>query len=181
MRQVWLGLLLVACSGSSDNDVEGSVPGFSFDARDAIFFVHNGRQLVVVSDQDNSCRKLMSGTLGGEIHLLEMYLWNENSTDPTTLIEGTYEVDSSSVSLESQAYFGSSTSCSPDTRWFRAGGGRVILLHAGEAAPGERAQVAFRLDFGNNVFVTGRADAAYCNLPDTGTLPCINEGTFAPP
>ena len=72
MRRVWLGLLLCACSGSSDNEVDGTVPGFSFDARDSLYFVHNGRQLLVVSDQDNTCRKLVTGSIGGEVHLLEL-------------------------------------------------------------------------------------------------------------
>jgi hypothetical protein len=182
MRRVWLGLLLCACSGSSDNEVDATVPGFAFDARDALFFVHNGRQLVVVSDQDNTCRKLTTRTIGGQIHLLEMYIWNATAADPTSLIEGTYDVDNTgTLTLESQGYFATGTGCSPDTRWFRAGAGRVIVIRAGDAAPGEREQVAFRLDFGDNVIVTGHADATFCNIPDTGVIPCINEGNFGPP
>ena len=181
MRRLWLGLLLCACSGSSDNEVDGTVPGFSFDARDSLYFVHNGRQILVVSDQDNTCRRLTSHTMSGQVHLLELYLWNASAPDPTLLVEGSYEVDDDTVSLESQAYFGSGSSCSPDSRWFRAGAGRVIVIRAGDAAPGEREQVAFRLDFGNQIIVTGHADATFCSIPDTGPIPCINEGNFAPP
>src|SRR5215475_6852289 len=181
MRGIWLGLLLCACSGSSDNEVDGTVLGFSLSARDAVFFVHNGRQLVVISDQDNTCRKLTSQTISGQIHLLELYLWNASSVDPTSLVEGTYEVaDDGTASLESQAYFGVGSSCSSATRWFRAGAGRVILIHAGLAEPGERAQVAFRLAFGDEV-LAGHADASYCALPETGAIPCINEGGVGPP
>lgn len=180
MRRWWLGLLLCACSGSSDNEVEGSVLGVSLTARDAIFFVHNGRQLVVVSNQDDSCRKLTNQTITGDVRLLEMYLWNASSSDPSTLLEGTYEVDGS-TSLESQAYFGIGNGCNAGTtRWFGASAGRVILVHAGLAEPGERNQVAFRLNFGDDV-LTGHADASYCNLPETGSIGCINEGLPGPP
>jgi hypothetical protein len=182
MRRLWLGLLLCACSGSSDNEVDGSVLGFSLTARDALYFVHNNRQLVVISDQDNTCRKLTRQTVSGEIHLLELYLWNLSSTDPTSLVEGTYEVaDDNTSSLESQGYFGAASGCDTlSTRWFRAGSGRVILLNAGLPAPGERSQVAFRLGFGDEV-LSGHADAAYCDLPATGPIGCINEGTTDPP
>ena len=175
MRQLWLGLLLCACSGSSDNEVEGSVLGNSLTARDAIFFVHNGRQLVVVSNQDATCRQLKSQTITGDVRLLEMYLWNAGSPEPANLVEGTYEVDGT-VSLESEAYFGAGRGCNAGTtRWFRAGTGRVILIHAGFPEPGERAGVAFRLNFGDEV-LTGHADASYCDLPETGLIGCINEG-----
>jgi len=115
MRRLWLGLLLCACSGSSDNQVDGTVQGFSLSARDALYFVHNGRQLFVVSDQDDTCRKLTRQTVPGEIHLLEMYLWNATSTDPTSLVEGTYEVaDDGTTSLESQAFSAwAPSACSP--------------------------------------------------------------------
>jgi len=178
MRRLYLVLLLCGCSGSSDNQVDGSVLGYSLNARDAVYFVHGGRQLVVVSDQDDTCRKLTRQTFTGEINLLEMYT---SAPDPTSLIEGTYEVaDNGSTSLESQAYFGTGTGCGPSLRWFRATTGRVILIHAGLPEPGERAQVAFRINFGDDV-LAGHADAAYCALPTTGTIPCVNEGTPGPP
>lgn len=175
MRRLWLVLLLCACSGSSDNEVDGSVLGYSLNARDALFLVHNGRQMVVISDQDNTCRKLVTQTLSGEIRLLEMYLWNAASTDPTALVEGTYEMADVAASLESQAFFGVGPGCDPSARWFGASGGRVILLHAGLTEPGERTQVAFRIGFGDEV-LAGHADAAYCEVPQTGTIPCVNEG-----
>ena len=176
MRRLWLGLLLCACSGSSDNQVDGTVQGFALSARDALYFVHNGRQLFVVSDQDDTCRKLTRQTVAGEIHLLEMYLWNATSTDPTSLVEGTYEVaDDGTTSLESQAFFGVGTECSlTTTRWFPAASGRVILLNAGLTAPGERSQIAFRLGFGADL-LTGHADATYCPLPTSGPIGCIRE------
>ena len=176
MRRLWLGLLLCCCSGSSDNEVDGTVQGFSLSARDALYFAHGGRQLVVLSDQDDTCRKLSRQTVSGEIHLLEMYLWNASSTDPTALVEGTYEVaDDGTSSLESQAHFGVGTECSlSTTRWFPAGTGRVILIHAGLLEPGERSQIAFRLQFGGDV-LTGHADATYCPLPAPGTSGCIRE------
>ena len=181
MRRLYLVLLLCACSGSSDNQVDGSVLGNSLDARDAVYFVHGGRQLVVISDQDNTCRNLTHQTITGKINLLEMSLWNASSADPTSLIEGTYEVaDNGSASLESQVYFGTSSGCGLNTTWFRASAGRVILINAGLPDPGERAQVAFRINFGDEV-LAGHADAAYCALPTTGTIPCINEGTVGPP
>ena len=181
MRRLYLVLLLCACSGSSDNQVDGSVLGNSLDARDAVYFVHGGRQLVVISDQDNTCRNLTHQTITGKINLLEMSLWNASSADPTSLIEGTYEVaDNGSASLESQVYFGTSSGCGPNTTWYRASAGRVILINAGLPDPGERAQVAFRINFGDEV-LAGHADAAYCALPTTGTIPCINEGTVGPP
>ena len=181
MRRLYLVLLLCGCSGSSDNQVDGSVLGYSLNARDAVYFVHGGRQLVVVSDQDDTCRKLTRQTFTGEINLLEMYLWNTSAPDPTSLIEGTYEVaDNGSASLESQVYFGTSSGCGLNTTWFRASAGRVILINAGLPDPGERAQVAFRINFGDEV-LAGHADAAYCALPTTGTIPCINEGTVGPP
>jgi len=176
MRWLWLGLLLCACSGSSDNEVDGSVMGFSLDARDAVFLVHNGRQVVVISSQDNTCRKLATGTMGGEIRLLEMYLWNAASNPQTALVEGTYEVaDNGSTALESQAYLGVGPGCSNFGRWFAASAGRVILLHAGATEPGERSQVAFRLAYGDEV-LAGHADAAYCEVPQTGEVLCVNDG-----
>ena len=181
MRRLWLGLLLCACSGSSDNEVDGSVAGFSLSARDAVFFQHNGRQLVVISDQDDICRKLDRQTIG-EIHLLEVYLWDASTTNGATLAEGTYVVaGNGSNSLESQAYFGVASSCASfSIAWFRAGSGQVILLHSGANEPGERTQVAFRLNFGNEL-LAGHADAIYCGLPSTGAIGCIQEGSFAQP
>ena len=180
MRRLYLVLLLCGCSGSSDNQVDGSVLGNSLDARDAVYFVHGGRQLVVISDEDNTCRNLTRQTITGKINLLEMSLWNASSADPTSLIEGTYEVADGSASLESLVYFGTSSGCGLNTTWFRASAGRVILINAGLPDPGERAQVAFRINFGDEV-LAGHADAAYCALPTTGTIPCINEGTVGPP
>jgi len=177
MRRLWLGLLLCACSGSSDNEVDGSVMGISLTARDAIYFVHNGRQLFVVSDQDALCRKFSRGSFTGGIHLLEMYLWNATSSDPTTLIEGTYDVTTNgTTSFGSQPYLGVAGGCSPGTTpiWFTADSGRVILLHAGLIEPGERSQVAFRINFGNEL-LAGHADALYCEVPQTGTIPCVHE------
>ena len=182
MRGIWLGLLLCACSGSSDNEVDGSVAGFSLSARDAIFFQHNGRQLVVISNQDDICRKLDRQTLG-EVHLLELHLWDASTTDGGTLAEGTYVVsgDASNPSLQSQVYFGVASSCAPfSIAWFRAASGQVILLHSGANQPGERTQVAFRLNFGNEL-LAGHADAVYCRLPSTGSIGCIQEGSFAQP
>jgi len=182
MRRLWLGLLLCACSGSSDNEVDGSVVGISLTARHAIYSVHIGRQLFVIADQDDMCRKLSRGSISGEIHLLQMYLWNTSSTKLTDLVEGTYDVTKDpTASLESQVYLGVGT-CSPGTTALRfmADSGRVILLHAGLTEPGERSQVALRVGFGNDV-LTGHADAVYCPLADTGPMACINEGTFPPP
>jgi hypothetical protein len=177
MRGLCLGLLLCACSGSSDNEVDGSVLGYSLTARDALYLVHNGRQMVLISDQDNTCRKLVSQTLSGQVHLLELYLWNAASTDPTSLVEGTYEVaGNGTASLESQVFFGVGPGCDASARWFGASGGQVILLHAGLTEPGERSQVAFRIGFGSEV-LAGHADAAYCEVPQTGTLSCVHEGT----
>jgi hypothetical protein len=175
MRRLWLVLLLCACSGSSDNEVDGSVLGYSLNARDALYLVHNGRQLVVISDQDNTCRKLVSQTLSGQAHLLELYLWNAGSTDPTSLVEGTYEVaDNGTASLESEVFFGVGPGCDASARWFGASGGLVILLNAGLTEPGERSQVAFRINFGNEL-LAGHADALYCEVPQTGTIPCVHE------
>ena len=176
MRRLWLGLLLCACSGSSDNSVDGAVQGFSLSARDALYFVHGEKQLFVVSDQDDTCRKLTRQTVPGEIHLLEMYLWNATSPDPTALVEGTYEVaDDGTTSLESQVHFGVGTECRlTTTRWFPASSGRVILTHAGLAHSGERSQIAFRLEFVGDL-LTGHADATYCPLPATGAIGCIRE------
>lgn len=180
MRRLCLVLLLCGCSGSSDNQVDGSVLGNSLNARDAVYFVHGGRQLLVISDQDDTCRKLTRGSFTGEVGLLEMYLWDLNAPDPTSLIEGTYQVaDDGSTALESQVYFGTGTGCGPGKPWYRASSGRVILIHAGLTEPGERAQVAFRINFGDDV-LAGHADAVYCALPTTGALPCINEGTTGP-
>ena len=176
MRRLWLGLLLCACSGSSDNSVDGTVQGASLSARDALYFVHGGKQLFVVSDQDDTCRKLTRQAVPGEIHLLEMYLWNATSPDPTALFEGTYAVaDDGTTALESQAHFGVGTECSlTTTRWFPSTSGRVILIGAGLAQPGERSQIAFRLDFAGDL-LTGHADATYCPLPATGAIGCIRE------
>lgn len=180
MRRLCLVLLLCSCSGSSDNQVDGSVLGNSLNARDAVYFVHGGRQLFVISDQDDTCRNLTRQTFSGEISLLEVYLWNASSSDPTSLIEGTYEVaDDGSTALESQVYFGTGTGCGPDKPWYGASAGRVILIHAGLTEPGQRAQVAFRINFGDDV-LAGHADAAYCALPETGGIPCIHEGTAGP-
>jgi hypothetical protein len=179
MRRLWLGLLLCACSGSSDNEVDGTVLGFSLNARDALYLVHNGRQVFVVSDQDNTCRKLASQSLGGQVRLLELYLWNPTSTDPATLVEGTYDVANDSASLDAHAFFGVGSGCGNGVRWFGASSGRVILIQAGIPEPGDRSQVAFLLEFGNEQ-LAGHADAAYCELPQTGTIPCIFEDTSGP-
>jgi len=181
MRRLWLGLLLCACSGSSDNEVDGTVMGFSLSARDAVFFQHNGRQLVVISNQDDICRKLDRQTIGA-IHVLELYLWDTRTTDGGTLAEGTYVVGGGGSNLlESDAYFGVAASCAPfSISWFHAGNGQVILLHSGANQPGERTQVAFRINFGNEL-LAGHADAVYCGLPSTGSIGCIQEGSFAQP
>jgi hypothetical protein len=182
MRRLWLGLLLCACSGSSDNEVDGSVQGYSLSARDALYLVHNGRRLVVISDQDDTCRKLGRQTLTGDVRLLEIYLWDASTNDPGTLAEGTYVVaDDGSDSLESQVFFGVNRGCAPENiRWFAAGRGQVILLHSGDNLPGERTQIAFRLNFGDEL-LAGHADAVYCGLPSTGAIGCIAEGSFAQP
>jgi hypothetical protein len=179
MRRLWLGLLLCACSGSSDNEVDGSVLGNSLSARDALYFLHAGRQLVVISDQDDTCRKLTRQTVSGEIHLLEIYLWDASSAEPTTLVEGTYVAGDSTASLESEVYFSAGRACSADTTRYRASSGQVILIHSGANEPGERTQVAFRLNFGNNL-LAGHADAVYCPLPPTGPIGCINEPQPSP-
>jgi hypothetical protein len=174
MRRLWLGLLLCACSGSSDNEVDGSVLGNSLSARDALFFQHAGRQLVVISDQDDTCRKLSRQTVSGEIHLLQLYLWDATSAVPTTLAEGTYIAGDSTASLESEVYFSIGKGCTSGTTRYRASTGQVILIHSGANEPGERTQVAFRVNFGNSL-LAGHADAVYCDLPPTGTIGCINE------
>lgn len=181
MRRLWLGLLLCCCSGSSDNEVNGAVLGNSLTARDAVYFVHNGRRLVVISDQDDTCRKLTRHTITSEIRLLELYLLDASTTDPETLVEGTYVVDDDgSNALESRAYFSVARGCQGSVLWFGAGSGQVILLHSGADLPGERTQVAFRLIFGGDL-LAGHADAVYCSLPSSGAIGCINEGSFAQP
>ncbi|HZW88367.1 MAG TPA: hypothetical protein VFF12_04755 [Myxococcaceae bacterium] len=179
MRRLWLGLLLCACSGSSDNEVDGSVLGNSLSARDALFFQHAGRQLVVISDQDDTCRKLTRGTVSGELHLLELYLWDATAPGPTMLTEGTYVAGDSSASLESEVYLSVGRSCTAGTTRFRASSGQVILIHSGANEPGERTQVAFRLNFGNDL-LAGHADAVYCPLPATGPIGCIDEPEPSP-
>jgi hypothetical protein len=173
MRRLWLGLLLCACSGSSDNEVDGSVLGNSLSARDALYFLHAGRQLVVISDQDDTCRKLTRQTVSGEIHLLQLYLWDASSA------EGTYLAGDSSATLESEVYFSVGRGCTSATTRFRASSGEVILIHSGANEPGERTQVAFRINFGSNL-LAGHADAAYCALPPTDAIECINEPQPSP-